>query len=60
MAEIQREFGLDLAIMPREDIITLLMEPANASMLEGHLGIRVQVEPSLAELVAQVRKPPRR
>src|SRR5216683_1324272 len=34
VAEIQKAFGYDLAIMPREDIITSLMDPANASLLQ--------------------------
>jgi hypothetical protein len=56
VAEIQKDFGLDLAIMPREDIVTSLMDPENASLLDSHLGIKVQVEPTLAELVVRVRE----
>lgn len=54
--EIKRDFGFDLAIMPREDIITSLMDPENASLLANHLGIHVEVEPSLADLVRQVKE----
>jgi len=56
VAEIQTDFGFDVAIMPREDIITSLMAPENASLLENHLGIRVHVEPALADLVQRVRE----
>jgi hypothetical protein len=41
--------------MPREDIITSLSEPSNVSLLTNHLGVRVEVEASLAELVERVR-----
>jgi len=54
--EIKREFGCDLAIMPREDIITPLMAPENASLLKSHLGIAVDIEPALADLVERVRE----
>jgi hypothetical protein len=49
--EIKKDFGFDLAIMPREDIITSLMDPENALLLKSHLGIHVDVEPALADLV---------
>ncbi len=54
-AEIGRKFGYELAIMPREDIITSLMDPSNASLLKNHLGIHVEIEQTLAELVERVR-----
>jgi hypothetical protein len=38
-------------VMPREDIITSLMAPENTSLLKSHLGIHVDVEPALADLV---------
>jgi hypothetical protein len=37
-AEIHRDFGYELAIMPREDIITSLMNPSNTSLCRTHLG----------------------
>ena len=54
--EIKKDFGFDLAIMPREDIITSLMAPENASLLTSHLGIHVDVEPALADLVERVKQ----
>lgn len=54
-AEIGKEFHYELAIMAREDIITSLMLPSNASLLKNHLGIHVEVEETLAELVERVR-----
>ena len=53
---MKREFGFDLAIMPREDIITSLMAPENASLLKSHLRIHVEIEPTLADLVARVKE----
>lgn len=53
--EIKREFGYDLVVMEREDFITSLSDPANASLLASHLGITVDLEPSLSELVDKVR-----
>jgi energy-coupling factor transporter ATP-binding protein EcfA2 len=54
-AEINKEFGYELAIMPREDIITSLMNPSNAALCRTHLGLQVEVEETVAELVENVR-----
>lgn len=53
--EIKWDFGVDLAIMSREDIITSLRAPENASLLQTHLDIPVDMEPALSDLVEQVR-----
>jgi len=37
--EIKREFGYKLIVVPREDIITSLMDPANESLCRTHLGV---------------------
>jgi hypothetical protein len=54
-AEIQREFGYDLLVMEREEFITSLMDPANASLLSSHLGLAVDLEPSLVELADKLQ-----
>ncbi len=54
-AEIQQDFGYQLAIMSRQDIITSLLDASNVSLLKNHLGMQVEVEASLEELVEQVR-----
>ncbi len=54
--EIKKEFGFDLAIMSREDIVTSLMDPDNASLLRVHLRLTIDIEPDLADLVGQVRE----
>ena len=53
-AEVQTEFGYQLTIMEREDIVTSLMDPSNASLL-SQLGLVVELEVSLAELTTKVR-----
>jgi hypothetical protein len=53
--EIQREFGYDLLVMEREEFVTSLMDPANASLLSSHLGLAVDLEPNLAEMADRVR-----
>jgi len=53
---IRNDFGYNMAIMSREDIITSLMDPKNASLLKSHLGIHVDVEATLSELVEQVKE----
>ncbi|MDP1992290.1 MAG: hypothetical protein Q8K00_14870 [Syntrophales bacterium] len=44
--EIRNEFGYELKIVPREDIITSLMLPSNAPLCPPHLGIPVTIEES--------------
>jgi hypothetical protein len=53
--EIASEFGYELTVISREDIITDLQVPANASICRAHLGITVPYEPSTAELIENVR-----
>src|ERR1035441_1643130 len=54
-AEIQKDFRYDLVVMEREDFITSLIDPANAALLPSHLGISIEFEPSLAELIDKAR-----
>lgn len=53
---IRNDFGYELAVVSREDIITSLMEPSNASLLQNQLGIDVEIESTLAQLAEQVRQ----
>lgn len=55
VAEIEKDFGYDLAIMLCEDFITYLIDPLNTSLLSSHLGLAVEVEVTFAELVTKVR-----
>ncbi len=45
--EILEEFGLKLLVVPREDFITWLMEPANAGICKDQLGIDPAMPPGL-------------
>lgn len=53
--EIRRDFGYDLVIMEREDFVTSLMDPLNASLLEPHLGLANPVEPDIQDRLDKVR-----
>lgn len=53
--EIQKEFGYDLVVMPREDIITSLLNPASLALCRTHLGIPVTLEQPVEELLQKVR-----
>ncbi len=55
-AEIRREFDYELVVMPREDIITSLLNPSNLSLCRTHLGIPVTLEQPVEELLQQVRQ----
>lgn len=52
---IRETYGMDLVVIPREDIITDLMLPSNASICRSHLRIAVPVEPSIDELLKKAR-----
>ena len=52
---ILREFGFDLLIISREDIILTLMMPENASLCRTHLGISVPLDPSTEQVLSEVR-----
>lgn len=49
--EIRKEFGYELIVVPREDIITSLMLPSNAPLCLPHLGIPVTIEESALVLI---------
>ena len=53
--EIRKEFGYELIVIPREEIIDSLMNPSNIMICRSHLGIPVTIEPSLQEILARAR-----
>ena len=53
---IQKDYGVELHILEREEIITLMMMPENASLNASFLHISVHAEPQLAELIARTRR----
>jgi hypothetical protein len=53
---IKSSFGLDLVVMPREDIVTELMLPQNAPICRSHLAIPVPVEAAVGEVLARAQE----
>ncbi|MCI0426596.1 MAG: hypothetical protein L0Z46_01105 [Nitrospiraceae bacterium] len=53
--DVRKEYRIELIIVSREDIITDLMLPLNASICRNHLGIHVAVEPAVSELLEKAR-----
>jgi hypothetical protein len=54
-AEIYKTFGYELFVMSREDIITSLMDPSNASICRTQLGIPVAIEDDIAGLIERAQ-----
>jgi hypothetical protein len=54
-AEIRKEYGYELVVMPREDIISSLQLPSNASVCRSHLRIAAPIEESAGELINKAR-----
>lgn len=52
---IQKEHGVELHIIEREEIITQLMMPENASLCASFLHLEVNVEPLLADLIERTK-----
>lgn len=53
---VYQEYSLELITVSRENIITELMLPSNASVCRNQLGIQVPVEPTLTELIEKARE----
>jgi len=53
---IEKDYGIELQIVSREDVITDLMLPDNASICLSHLNIHVVVEQTIQDLVAKTRE----
>lgn len=53
-ASLRKEFGFDLIVLAREEIISLLLDPANTPLCRTQLGIPVPFEQSIADLHAEV------
>jgi hypothetical protein len=54
--DLKKEFGLDLVVMPREELITSLIEPWNADICRSQLGIHIEGKPELQTVVARARE----
>ena len=53
---IRKHHGLDLQIMEREDIISRMMMPENASLCASFLYLNVEAEPEIADLIERTRR----
>ena len=53
---IQKEHGLELHIIEREEIITLMMMPENASVRASFLHLDIDSEPQVADLIDRTRR----
>ena len=53
---IQIDHGLELHIIEREEIISLMMMPENASLCASFLHLDVDAEPQVADLIARTRR----
>ena len=53
---IQKDHGLELHIIEREEIITLMMMPENASLRASFLNLIIDAEPQIADLIDRTRR----
>ena len=53
---IQKDHGVELHIIEREEIITLLMMPENASLRASFLHLDIDAEPQIADLIVRTRR----
>lgn len=53
---VQKDHGIGLHIIEREEIITLLMMPENASLCASFLHLDINTEPQIADLIVRIRR----
>ena len=53
---IRQDHDLELHIIEREEIITLMMMPENASLCASFLRLNVDAEPEIADLIDRTRR----
>lgn len=53
---IRTKYEIELHIIEREEILTLMMIPENASLRASFLHLDVGIEPQVADLVARIRR----
>ena len=53
---IHKDYGLELHIIEREEIITLMMMPENASLGASFLHLDIDAEPQVADLIDRTRR----
>lgn len=55
-AAIHDGYGVELHVIEREEIITLMMMPENASLRASFLRLDIDVEPQIADLIDRIRR----
>ncbi len=53
---LSNDFGLDLVVMSREELVTSLLDPSNADVCRSQLGIHPEEKPELQSVFACVRE----
>jgi hypothetical protein len=53
---IRKNYGLDLHLIEREEIISTLFMPENAALCASHLYLNVDAEPAIADLIVKTRR----
>lgn len=53
---VSKEFGIELHVLSREDIITDLITSANLSLCQSHLRIPVGIEPTIQEIIKKTNE----
>ena len=53
---VQKHHGLELHIIEREEIITVMMMPENASLRASFLHLDIDAEPQVADLIDRTRR----
>lgn len=53
---IRKDHDLELHIIEREEVITVMMMPENASLCASFLHLEIDAEPEVAELIARARR----
>lgn len=53
---IQKQYAVELHLIEREEIITLMLMPENASLRASFLHIEVDTEPQVADLIVRARR----
>ena len=54
--EIKKQHGVELLIIEREEIITILMMPQNVSLCASHLYLNADLEPQVTHLIDRTRR----
>lgn len=54
--QLSKDFGLDLVVMSREELVTSLIDPSNADICRSQLGIHIEGKLELQSVIARARE----